>query len=360
MPTTRHLDRRLGCRIALTVVADDGDVAEQALAEGLARLDELDHRWSRFRPDSELCALNAAAGDGPHRVSSDTLELVAAAVDVWLATGGLVDASVLGTLERLGYDRSFDLLVPADGSPPAPASSRLAHPAARPDVAEVGERLLPPGLGGVEIDRTASTIRLPGGVRLDPGGLGKGRIADSVADAVMAVGAGGACIDLGGDVAARGTDDDGEPWVVAIEDPADAARTLADVALAEGAVATSGVQARRWRTPTGEAHHLVDPRTGRPSTSDLVTATVVAAEAMWAEVLAKAAVLAGLTEAVGLLAASGASALLVTTDGFAVRTAGFERFERAEPAGALPLRRPEDERVHDEVAGPARPTGGER
>lgn len=327
MASRRFQDRRLGCRVELRVDAPSGAAADRALDAGTDRLDELDRRWSRFRPDSEVSRLNAAAGDGPLAVSADTLALVEAAVEAWRTTAGLVDATVLGALERLGYDRSFERLdPPPDAGTPADDVAGRVGSGVQPS-----EAVAPaPGCGAIRIDRAAGTVELPAGVGIDPGGLGKGRIADEVAAAVRGAGATGACIDLGGDVVVAGTAGDGRPWQVDVEDPLGGGPAIASLALAEGAVATSSVLRRRWAHRGRPVHHLVDPRTGAPARSDLVAATVVAGEAMWAEVLAKAAVLAGLADGVALLAASGASGLLVTDDGLAVRTAGFDDFEAAE------------------------------
>jgi thiamine biosynthesis lipoprotein len=256
------------------------------------------------------------------------MALVEAAVDAWRSTAGLVDATVLGALERLGYDRSYERLAP----PPALEAGSLV--ADGPDAERLEDAGPAPGCGAIAIDRRAGTVALPAGVGVDPGGLGKGRIADEVAAAVRAAGATGACIDLGGDVVVAGTADDGDVWQIDVEDPLDADRSIASLTVEQGAVATSSILRRRWDHDGRSVHHLVDPRTGVPVQSDVVAATVVAAEAMWAEVLAKAAVIAGLAEGVALLAASGASGLLVTDDGLAVRTAGFADFEAHEAVAA--------------------------
>ena len=123
-----------------------------ALAAARGRLAELEARWSRFRPDSEISTLNRAAGR-PVAVSPETLTLLALAVLGWQATGGRFDPTVLDALEAAGYDRSFDQL-PADGH--GTADNR---PALGPA----------PGLAGIRIDPEAGHRHPPGRDPLRPG-----------------------------------------------------------------------------------------------------------------------------------------------------------------------------------------------
>ena len=99
----------------------------------------------------------------------------------------------------------------------------------------------------------------------------------------------------------RGDGPDGAGWVVDVEDPRDASRVLLSVRLRSCAVATSAPNRRRWRIGRETAHHLIDPRTRRPASSDLAQATVVAPSAELADVLAKTAFLLGAEHARDLL-----------------------------------------------------------
>jgi FAD:protein FMN transferase len=132
----------------------------------------------------------------------------------------------------------------------------------------------------VRIDRGA--IELDDGVRLDFGGIGKGYAADRAAE-VLAI-AGPCLVNAGGDIAVR----DGA-WPIAVQ----TATGLLTVELTSGALATSGRDRRRWQRGGRELHHLIDPATGTSAGGDLVRATVVASDAVVAEVWAKALFLAG-------------------------------------------------------------------
>jgi thiamine biosynthesis lipoprotein len=169
-------------------------------------------------------------------------------------------------------------------------------------------------------------VRLPPGTRLDLGGIGKGRAADLVATHLSRrltdLGATdhGVLVNLGGDVRCVGAPAPGEPWRVDISDPRDRRASLATLALPHGGVATSTTARRAWTTPDGPAHHLIDPRTGASADAGVVAATVVAADASWAEVLAKAILVGGIDEGFDHVERLGLAAAALTDDGRLVAT----------------------------------------
>jgi thiamine biosynthesis lipoprotein len=266
------------------------------LAAARSRLADLEVRWSRFLPDSEISALNLAAGR-PIKVAPETLTLLALAVLGWQATAGRFDPTILDALEAAGYDRSFDQL------PAGQHDADSARPAPGPA----------PGLAGIRIDAQAGTVTLPAGVRLDPGGIAKGYAADLLCAQLRAGGAAGVCVNVGGDLRVSGTAPRGGPWTIAVPHPHGG--QAATLQLTEGAAATSSPLQRAWHAGGRPAHHLVDPHTGRPAQTGILQVTVVAAEAWRAEVAAKAAFLAGLPDALPLATRLNAEALVVDQDG---------------------------------------------
>jgi len=284
---------------AEVIVVGDPSLVERAVA----RIHELEARWSRFLGDSEVSRLNRSAGERV-TVSSDTVLLVRRAVEAWRLSGGSVDPTVLGDLLRAGYHRSFGDLR-ASGAPRP--LSRLVR-----------------GVESIEID--GSTVRLPAGVGFDPGGIGKGLAADLVLGALLDAGAEGACVNLGGDLRVAGRPPDGHAWTVAVEHPG-RTKPLVRVGLHDGAVATSTTLLRRWGGgPGAHRHHLIDPATGQPSSSDLELVTVVAGTAWRAEVLAKAVLLRGSAHPFDILGGSGAEAVAVADDGRVLTSPGFAAF----------------------------------
>ena len=293
--------RAMGSDAHVIVVGVDGGAGPEALVDiAVARIAELESRWSRFLPDSEVSELNRRAGE-PVTVSADTVLLVSRAVEAWRLTGGSFDPTVLGAMLTAGYDRSFDEL--AAGDRPAPAPSPLL-------------------VGCTDIVVAGGTVRLPAGTGFDPGGIGKGLAADLVAHELTAAGAAGGCVNLGGDLRVTGVGPDGGAWTVAVEHPwqRDA---VALVGLADGAVATSTTLKRTWTTDGIVRHHLIDPATGEPSDTDLNLVSVVTGQAWMAEVLAKAVLLRGAARAFDLLDPSVVDALTVDTDGTVRATPGL-------------------------------------
>ena len=282
------------------VMCDGGPADGPARAR--ERVAQLESRWSRFRPDSEVNRLNRAAGR-PVLVSSDTVTLVRLALAGWRGTSGRFDPTVLGAVLDAGYDRSCEQL----GEPTSAAT--------------------PSGLGmgavAVAVDERCGTVALPAGVGFDPGGIGKGLAADLVVAELLAGGAAAACVNIGGDLRAEG----GGPWRVDVADPFDSRRPpVAGLALGRGAVATSSRLRRTWWRDGARRHHIIDPLTGRPADSDVTAVTVITGEAWRAEVLATAALLAGVTGALRLLAARNATGLVIDAHGTVHTAPGLEPF----------------------------------
>jgi FAD:protein FMN transferase len=272
--------RAMGSQAHLIVNAVDAD--ERGLLDlAERRLALLGRRWSRSPPESDLGRLNTAEGR-PVRVSTDTARIVQRAVEAWEVTGGLFDPTL-----------------------------RQATPA--------------PGCAAVEVE--GDIVALPADVRLDLGGIGKGYAADQVVYELRKNGATGACVNLGGCVRVSGPYNGDTGWSVDITDPFDTEDELTTVTLTEGAVATARRRQRGWRRGGGGPHPLIDPRTGRPSDSSLVAVTVVAAQAHWAEVLAKAALVGGEDDGRKLLETHGLSALLVRVDGEVLRVGSIREYE---------------------------------
>jgi thiamine biosynthesis lipoprotein len=296
----------MGTTAHVVVVTDDGHAA--MLDRAVARLEELERRWSRFLPDSEISRCNAADG-APVTVSTDTRLLVARSIAGWEATAGRFDPTVLPALVAAGYDAPFDV-VRARATTPAAHTTPVAAP----------------GCTDIVVDDRAGTVTLPRGVAFDPGGIGKGLAADLVAAETMAAGARGVCVNLGGDLRLAGDGPDGEGWIVELEHPL-SDEHLATVHLAKGAIASTWRTRRVWGDPDGRRHHVIDPDAGAPAWTGLAGVVVLTGAGWWAEVLATAAFLSG-RDARSLLEAHDAAGLLVADDGTVEGAGPIEEFRR--------------------------------
>ena len=308
-----HRFRAMGSECALTISSSDASTAAALASRAESVVTHLESLWSRFRSDSELMELNRHAGS-PRGVGPDTFSLIAASIDAWRRTGGLFDPTMLDALVDAGYGRTFEDLGEDLGEPRDGAVAGMVAP---PSAARSG-RTRP---DAIILDEERAFVTVPEGVHLDLGGIAKGAAADTVADVLERGGAFGACVDLGGDIAVFGLRPGGRAWVIAVDDPAAPGADLAVLRLGRGAVATSSRVRRRWSHGGQDAHHLIDPRTGRPAVTDLLSVSVIASSAMWAEVHAKAALIAGSVEGEGLLGSAGMAALFVLADG-EVRSVG--------------------------------------
>jgi thiamine biosynthesis lipoprotein len=292
--------RALGtfCSVLVTSPKELND-AQRILSDQLAAIDLA---CSRFREDSELSALNRAAGRR-RTVSA----LFASAIDVALRAAMITDGDVDPTcglsLVRLGYDADFDKLAENTSEltqPPAPAA----------------------GWRSVEFDARQRTVRIPPGGMLDLGATAKALAADLAAEAIWRQLGCGALVNLGGDIAAAGQAPEGG-WRVGVDDGVAVADTCV-VAIAGGGVATSGTAFRRWRRGDSELHHIVVPSTGQPADAYWATVTVAAATCVDANTASTAAIIRG-RSAMGWLAGLNLPARLVRPDGFAVTTGGWPR-----------------------------------
>lgn len=268
---TRHAFKAMGTDVELLVQADR---AEGELAAAEAEFHRLERLLTRFDPASELSQLNER---GSLEAGPDLLQVVELALAGRARTDGRFDPTIHDALVEAGYDRTFAEL-PDDG--PAPAAG------------------MPCG-GEARID--GNLIELEDGVRLDLGGIGKGYAAEKAAT-ILAV-AGPCLVNAGGDIALRGI-----AWTIAVE-------PSLTLELAGGGLATSGRDRRAWQRGGRELHHLIDPATGEPAACDLLRATVVARDAIQAEIWAKALFLAGSHAAAAEADAQRLPCVLVTRTG---------------------------------------------
>lgn len=281
-----------------------------AAADGIEALfASYERTMSRFLPDSELNALNASAG-APFAASPVLFDAVGEEMQWARATDGIFDPTVIDELEAAGYDRTFEEL----------PSVR----AARPQVSDGAPRR--ERWRGIVLDAAARTITLPAGVRIDLGGIGKGFTVDR---AIATLGPGAnAMVNASGDLYAMGDGPEGDGWFVGVANPFEPESDIAVLCVRDRGVATSGSVKRHWLAGDGRYHHLIDPRVGQSSDSDVLTMTVVAASATQADVLAKTAYLLGSIDGLQVIGRyDGCASLAVTLRGGVVRSRDIGAYE---------------------------------
>jgi thiamine biosynthesis lipoprotein len=279
---------------AHVVLVDPAESAERYARE---RLTQLERRWSRFLPGSDVSRLNTTAG-GLMLVSPDTIVLLDTMKEAWRMTEGSYDPTMLAAIIAAGYATSVD------------GSGRRSRPASRPSVGHT--------IGDVAIDPVTTAVLVPPGVGLDPGGIGKGLAADMIVTELLGGGTGGALVGVGGDLAAAGTPPTTAGWQVVVEHPLDSSRSLARLALGAGGVATSSTLSRSWMKDGDRHHHALDPLTQTCSTTDLAAVTVVARAGWEAEAHATAVLLGGSEHVLDYLDRHGLEGVATTLDGTTV------------------------------------------
>lgn len=242
-------------------------------SDALARraIDEvlrIEARYSRYRADSIVGRINAAAGGPAVSCDAETVALLRFADHLWRASGGRFDATS-GVYRRVWDFRSATL--------PEPAAVEALRPL----------------VNWSAVQWSDTEVRLPvAGMELDFGGFGKEYAADRAAGVLRAAGVEHALVELAGDLVAIGPRPDGAPWRIGIRHPRTPGALLATVPLADQALATSGDYERGIEVGGRRYGHVLDARTGWPQ-DDWQSASVVAPTCLAAGAAATLALLMG-------------------------------------------------------------------
>ena len=253
--------KALGTAVVFTLNTPGEQTGRLVLVKIQHFLHDFENRFSRFLVGSELTRHNQHAGEWSKATPEFTaFSKVSNEMQDW--SEGLYNPFVLPDLQRSGYVGSMV------GSHGREAAVDMRGREANYSEARIGIQ--------------DGSVMVPAGTAFDSGGLGKGYALDMLADLVEAEGINDYWISLGGDIIGRGVDETNTPWRVTLE-MIDGEPVVTLATDARTAVATSSTLKRR-----GEGwHHLIDPRTGTPSTSAINTVSVVAESGVKADVLAK-------------------------------------------------------------------------
>ena len=311
--------RALGTEVRLVVT--DGRCLAQARSLLEQDLAAVDLACSRFRADSEICALQAsgqangqATGQAEgQQVSPLLAEAIAVALRAAELTDGDVDPTVGAAMSAIGYDRDFERI------------DRTGQ------AAQLTVRTVP---GWREVRLEGRTLTMPAGIQLDLGATAKAWAADRSAARIARRTGCGVLVSLGGDIAVAGPAPEGG-WRIRVQDVTGSpdetpAGPYALIAIRDGGLATSSTAARRWQRGGDVLHHILDPRTGLPAEPVWRTVSVAAGTCADANAASTAAVIRG-RAALGWLARLGLPARLVDATGVVFTVAGWPE-DAPEPA----------------------------
>ncbi|WP_380778501.1 FAD:protein FMN transferase [Sphingomonas sp. R86520] len=256
----------------------------------VARLARLVAEMSHWAPDSLLSRFNRSAPGTWTTLPPDFAQVMTRGLAIAETTGG-------------AFDPAIGALVDAWGFGPVPA-------AAPPNVAEIQAARASSGWSHLSFLASAAHLHQPGGIALDLSGIAKGHAVDAVADLLRDAGIANALVEIGGELVGRGIRPDGDPWWVDLETPPGLTLPPLRVALHGQAVATSGDYRR--------GAHTLDPRTGHPIDTHVVSVSVIHQTALDADAWATALTVLG-PDGLDLARDQEIAARLVTEIGGTVR-----------------------------------------
>ena len=263
----------------------------------VVRLERVNASMSTWDPESEISRFNRTRSVDPFDVSADFVDVVRRAETVSMATGGAFDVTVAPLVALWGFG--------SDGKPGQPAD-----PAALPAVlAHVGHAKVQVGEDGRSLRKTDPEVSI------DLSAIAKGYGVDRAAEALSSIGLTAYAIEVGGEVRARGRKPDNSPWLVGIEAPDPATRTiLRSIPLLDAAVATSGDYRNFYESEGSRYAHIVDPRTGAPIPWQGFSVTVIHPSATMADAWATGLSVIGPIEGIALADREGIAVLFVLPD----------------------------------------------
>lgn len=289
---TRATRRLLGTQVDIVVQDSSYLHARSGIAAAFAEMARLEQLMSRYRPDSQVSALQRAAGRQPVPVAPELMAVLQAAAALSARTGGAFDITV-GAFAGWHF---------GEGDARVPAAAELARERTLVDYRQVM----------LDERRGEATLLRPG-MRLDLGGIAKLPILQAGMQALRRHGLHHAMINGGGDVLAIGQLQ-GRDWRVGVRDPRAPARLLGVLAVSDAVVASSGDYERCFVANGRRYHHVLDPATGMPAAGPHGV-TLVASQASAVNGLGAALMVAGQSAAAGLLGGrAGLDALVVGND----------------------------------------------
>ncbi len=292
----------MGTDVTITVVAQSVKEGETAIDAGMAELRRLDAMMSLYKDGSEITKVNLAAGKNPVKVSREMIEVVEDAAEASKLSGGVFDITV-GPLVVLWQMRLKEGKVPTDE-----------------EIARIRPLI---NYRNIVVDKKASTIFLKKpGMIMDFGGM-KGYMADRVKDLLKKRDVNDAVIAVAGDIWVLGRREDGKPWRIGVQHPREPDKTLAVLDLSDRYISTSGDYERFVIREKKRYHHIIDPRTGKPSTG-VISATLIGDRGALIDPLAKAPFILGPEEGMKIVKKVGAEAIIVDDQGRVFMTDGVK------------------------------------
>jgi thiamine biosynthesis lipoprotein len=303
LKTMQKTETIMGTEVTITVVAKTSAEGEAAINAAMGELRRLDALLSLYKDTSEITQVNLAAGKKPVKVSPEMIEVVEQASLISRLSHGVFDVSI-GPLVVLWQMRLKEGTVPSDQ--------------------EIARVLPLVNYRNIVVDKKASTLFLKKtGMILDFGGM-KGYTVDRAAQVIKGRGISDAVIAVAGDIWVLGRREDGKPWRIGVQHPREKDKVLAILDLSDKYISTSGDYERFVIREKKRYHHIIDPRTGKPSRG-VISVTLIGDKGAFIDPLAKAPFILGPEEGLKIARKAGAEAIIVDEQGKVYMTDGIKK-----------------------------------
>ena len=294
----------LGTLINLKVYGSKG---EAAIKKAIDKLNDIDDKMSAFKEDSEISRITSKAGNASQAVSKDTYFVIKKAVEYSKILEGTFDPTIrpLVKLWKIGTEEETI-----------------------PEKDQIDETLKLVNYNDVILDENNHSIMLKHKKQaLDVGGIAKGFAADEVRDILYEYNIKSALIDLGGNIFALGSKGDGTPWRIGIQNPFEPrGEYIGILSVKNKSVVTSGNYERYFMKDGQRFHHIIDPKTGYPSKSKIISATIISDNSIDGDGLSTGVYILGIDKAMKIIEAiDGIDAIFITEDKKIYKTSGIDK-----------------------------------
>lgn len=269
----------LGTIIQLKVY---GRKAEKAIEQVLDKLTDIDNKMSVFKNYSEISKINACAGKKPQVVSKETYFVIKKAIEYCSISEGAFDITIRPLVDLWGIGKD---------------NARV------PDSNELASKINLVNYKDIVLDESINSILLKNEKQqIDVGGIAKGFAADEAKNILLKYHIKNAIIDLGGNIFALGRKEDGTPWRIGIQDPLRPRGEFVGITnVINKSVVTSGSYEKYFIQNDNIFHHIINPTTGYPSESDIISATIISDHSIDGDGLSTSVYIMGLNKAINLI-----------------------------------------------------------
>lgn len=284
----------MGSRFEITAIHDNAQTAWDGINAAIAEITRIEKLISSWDPASQTSEINRQAGKSAVKVDQELFQLIRRGLRISQLTDGAFDLSYASMDRIWKFDGSMSQM---------PAAEEVARAASRIDYRNI-----------VMNDRETTVYLRKEGMKIGFGAIGKGYAAQKAMEKMQAMGIRSGVVNAAGDLMAWGKDENGETFKVGIADPQNQDQVMSWLSVENGAVVTSGDYERFVMFDGKRYAHIIDPRTGYPTTG-IKSVTVICPNPELADALSTSVFVLGKEQGLSLInQLKGIECLIVTDD----------------------------------------------